>query len=294
MSQLSSKAMIVVLASSAWGASKSDWDLGVELASGKGAKEGSVKAVKQLLKPEHIANLRSAIYRAQKLHKALTLPWSDWGDRVLPTRLYETYKQKMDAAIDEIDLHKRDFAAKYGSLVEAAKDDLGEMFDPSDYPPPGKIGSMFGASYSISPVPDSSHFVADIGDAEADRIRKEMDRRNQARIDAAVAQLYERVQIAVSKLVERLGTDESGDFRRINKSALDNVRDVVEAVGSLNITEDKRLAKMAGEIEKSLGDVEIGELRFRSTNPAKVEATKERRDSLRAEMEGISKTYFGV
>ena len=290
---LQNKAMIVTLSASMWGASKADQELADTLIEQKNAKEGAARVRKQLLSAESLKPIKSAIDSVKSLHNRITLPWSDNGERLLPIKTHDAYKDGMLAAIERVDKAVADFLEKYETLISEARVNLGDMFDEQDYPNPGTIRRKFGVVYDISAVPNSSHFLAEIDEAEAARIKADIDRRTQVKLDAAMVNLYERVEECIRRLITRLGHDEDGNPRPVHASALDALRAIAESVPSLNLTEDRKLAEIAEKINAALGTVEIDDLRYKSKKLSNVQATTARRSDLSKELNSIAMAYFG-
>ena len=292
-SALENKAMIVRLRCSTWAASITAKDLGAELAERHHAKPGTASVYKQLLSKQALKPVIRAINNARWFHRELTLPWNDDGDRLLPVKAHGLYTEALDKAIEAVNTTKAEFLAQYEELIEQARNDLGEMFDESDYPSLDKVKARFGVSYDIWPVPAASHFVADIGTEEADRIKRDIERRNQAKIDSAMVSMYERLQKAMSRLIERLGYDDDGKPKAIHATAVDHLRDIADTIPSLNLTDDMRLTEMAVEIKQALDGIEITDLRYTSRRDDAREQTDSIRKDLSTELESIASSYFG-
>ena len=290
---LEKRAMIVNLSASQWGASKNDKDLAVKLTSQHNAKKTAARVRKQLISAEALKPIKTAIDAAKMIHNRMTLPWSDHGERLLPVKMHDRYREAMSEAIDKVDQARKKFLDQYEELIAAAKADLGDMFDETDYPMPGTLGRKFGVSYAIEPVPSAANFIADIGEQDAERIKREIEKRSQAKLDAAMVRLYEQVEESLRRLITRLGIDEDGNPRPIHASALEALKTIADSVPDLNLTDDTRLAEIAERINRALGTVTIDDLRFRSKKLSNIEATTTRRKDLSDELTGIASAYFG-
>ena len=293
MSALENKAMIVILKTSKWGASKFDKKLADPLTTQYQATKESATVRKKLINSAALKPVRLAIESAKALHNNLTLPWGDHGDRLLPVKRHEAYRDAIQEAIGKVESERRQFVFVYDELVTTAEEDLGQMFSVDDYPSQDSLNDRFAVSYEIQPVPSASHFVADIGDDEAERIRADLERGAEMKLAAAMASLYERVEEAMRRLIERLGTDEEDNPKRIHSSALEALKSLAEAIPTLNIAEDQRLEKIAARIAKTIGQLEIDDLRYRSKKPRDIEAVSKTRKSLSADLECIAAAYFG-
>ena len=290
--QLENKAMIVKLNTSMWSAGKSDRSLARTLTDQFDAQDGSARVRKQLVNREALKPLKAAMDTVKSIHNRVTLPWSDNGERLLPVEVHSRYKQAIEAAIDVVDEERRKFLDQYQSLIEGAQRDLGQMFDERDYPQVEELRAKFGATYEVLPVPAAKHFVADLSDREAQRIKADMERRNKAKLDAAIVGLYERIEDAINRMIERLGKDDEGKPRRIHESALDSLREIAATAPDLNMTDDPRIIEIANRIEQVMTGIDVQELRYKSRKPSKVAEVDTKRKDLSTDLESIARMYF--
>ncbi len=294
MSTLESKAMVVKLSTSMWTATATAPDLETFVTSNHDAADGTAKVRKQLIGKDDLKALKASIDGARLLHKSLTLAWSDNGDRLLPVDQLENYKTALQVCIEEVERQRADFVGRYEALVEKARVELGQMFSEDDYPDTDEIAEKIGLQYEILPVPSASHFIADVGTEEADRIKRDIERRTQAKLDAAMVGLYERVETAMRKLVARLGTDDDGNPKPVHKSTLEALKTIAGSIPALNLTEDTKMDEIAERLNRAIGTVDIGDLRCKSKKRSKVEETMKRRDDIHKDLEATLTQYFGT
>ena len=293
MSALENKAMIVTMTASMWGASVSDKALANTLTHQHRADEGTASVRKQLIGKDALKPVKAAIDLAKFIHNRMTLPWADNGQRLLSVKAHETYRDMMETAMARVDEQRRIFVDAYEAEIERARFALGDMFDENDYPDPKEVGSKFGVTYIIEPVPSAAHFVADIGDEEAERIKADLEQRAQMKLDAAMVALYERIEEALRRLIDRVGFNEDGSPRPVHATALESLQTLVEAVPSLNLTDDPKLNEIARRLRSLVGSLTIDELRYRSSKPHVVEQVSEKRKMMQAELADIATAYFG-
>ena len=290
---LEHRAMIVKLTTSAWTASKTVPGISVAVAEEYEAQRDMAQVSKKLVDKAALKKVRAALDAAKVLHNDLTLPWADNGERLLPIKVHARYRERMDEAIAKADVAIREFARSYEKLVEQAQVSLGKMFESTDYPAAEAITGKFGVSYEINPVPASSHFVADLGDEDAARIKADIEARMKIKMDAAMVRIFERIEEALRHLIERLGFDEEGAPKRLHASTLDALKQLAEIVPSMNLTEDSKLNEIAQRIGKVLANTDVDDLRYKSTKPAVVAATTQRRQDTLRELETMASFYFG-
>ena len=294
MSVLERNAVIAVLSTSQWGASKADKELASTLTAQYDAEDGTASVRKQLIPRDRLKALSGAIQLAKKMHHTMTLPYGDHGDRILPIGQLETYKTTMHAAIESVNVCRKDFIEAYDDgLAEDSLRALGRMGDWADYPTSEELKEKFGVSYEILPVPSAEHFVADVGEEERERIKIELEKRSEVKLNAAMVSIYERIESELRHLITRLGVDETGTPNRLHATALEAIKSLATAVPNLNITRDPKLNEIGSRISEALRTIEIDDLRLRTKKPEVMQHVTETREGLTKELTSIAEAYFG-
>ena len=292
-SALENKAMIVTLDASFWSAGKTDRDLTDAVTGQYGADSKAATVRKRLINGKALKPISSAIQSVKIAHKHMTLPWDDNGTRILPVEMFAKYRETLDTLIGHVEQATQDFITEYDQHVEASRSALGEMFDISDYPHRAELEQKFGVAYHVAPVPTGRNFVADIGEAEAERMREQIERRTQAKLALAIDSLGDRLEEALVNFVNALGQTEDGKPRRIHQSTLDGLQAVCDAIPALNLTHDSRLNRIANDIREAIEGVELDELRVRSSKPAVIAEKLANREALSDKLASIAGAYFG-
>ena len=290
---LESIAMLVKLTTANWSATKQDKRVAAQVTREHNAEGDAAKVLKRLIASAHLRSVRVAIQHTRQTHIDCTLPWDVHGNRLLPVKRHREYEDRIGRCIDIVARERDLFINEYETLILEARTRLGTMFVASDFPPPSALTDKFAAKYEISPVPAARHFVADMVAADMDRIRSDIERRVQVKVDHAVLDIYDRTERALRRLIKRLGTDDDGKPRRIHASALESVRDIAEAIPAMNITDDPTLATMAEALRRHVKDVEIASLRSRGKKDEAVQIVTARREKLAGDLNTIAEAYFG-
>lgn len=252
VSPLASKAMLVSLSIRMWEGRKLDKGASAKVTTDAGASATAARVTKSLVAKAALAETATIAGRARAEHYRRALPWADNGTRVLSAVGYLDYCRVMRELRDEFDASVSRFLAAYPAEVERAKIDLGALFDPADYPDASAIRAAFQfARPRILPWPSAADFRVDIG-AEAladERARIESDM--QELLTGAMRDVVARIVETVGTMAEKLkafkpaagrGQKSEGIFR---DSLVENVRELVAVLPSLNLTGDKRIADIA-------------------------------------------------
>ena len=285
--RLQSRAMLVELHISAWNGRKTDKAATSELLQAKGCGSRAASVVKMLVDKIYLQPIAQVSTEMRATHRNLTLPWDDSGRRLLPVDIYDRYRQEIEALINVREKAVERFIAEYSEAIHSAKRALGDLFDKDDYPRAEDIRGEFSADYEISPVPEKQHFVANVGESEADRIKASVERRMGKRLQDASRDIYQRLHDAITttaKAIER--ADDKG--KRIHGSLLDTLRGLCETLPLLDINDDREIRKMCSDLRKLLDGVSVDELRPKSKQyaPAKRAAVEGKLTAMSAAMAG--------
>ncbi len=234
---LQEKAMLVNLSISSWTASKKDKAASKAVKAAAGAQDRAGWYNKRLIDPRALESLGKIEGRARDYHYKLTLPWGDNGDRILPAAAYMQYVDGFRGYRAEYDAAVVSFVAAYPGLVQAARQMLGTMYDPADYPEVTKIRHRFDIRLVFTPVPDAKDFRVEVGDEAVAEIKKSISESVDNRMRGATKECWLRLDEVVGKMYRTL-SDPDTVFR---DTLVENIRVLVELLPKLNITNDQIL-----------------------------------------------------
>lgn len=281
MSEFSKRAMLCGLHISQFTGRKRDKEITREVNDAHNAARDAGNFHKRLLPKAALAKINSAVGAAREEHEKRTLPWADDGLRILTAKGYFDYGRAMSPIKAEFDSAVRDFIAGYDSYVAEARHELNGMFKDSDYPSAAELPSRFSFRWKILPAPDAGDFRVEIGDAEAEAIRADIEARNKEATQDAMRDAWRRVaervglmadKLAAYKPAQRKGDKAEGIFR---DSLVENVRELVSLLPALNVTNDPRLDDIAARMARELCTVDAEGLRESDSIRAGVAAKAE-------------------
>lgn len=264
--KLEERALLVNLSMGAWSAKKTDSEVSREVAKRKNARSDSGTYRKQLISREALKKITKVTTAARTSHNTLTLPWDDNGSRIITTETYQHYTKVMRDYRIAMQNAVNEFLDGYDDLVKQAKEDLGDLFNEGDYPDKSTISSKFYFDVEPKPVPTGTDFRAKVSNAEAKAIAKDIEQRTQARLDAAMKDIWQRIATVTERMAKKLEEytprvglhDSEGVFR---DSLVTNIRELAELLPSLNVTGDPELKKIQKDLLDSLCAYEPKELR---------------------------------
>jgi hypothetical protein len=261
---LQETALLASVTISVWSATVTDRKLLETLKHQHNAKGDVGRLIKNIYAgaDEPLKQTISAYNAVRQRHYELTMPWVSnpnadrkTGPRLLPHPLFERYLQEIGQLIITAQNQLEEFLPKLPAMEQVARSNLGSMAD-LVYPTIDEVRSRFSVWQDFEPIPDGHSFKG-LPDKYLDRLGKMLDRRQQRRIDAATASMWDQVKERVSHLVNRLA-DEDNTFK---EASVRNVRELVELLPGWNITRDPRITEVVRDISTMLDGVEAVDLR---------------------------------
>ena len=281
---LNSVALICEFTSSVWTArklAKKETDEVVTHANA-GAK-GAARVTKNLLagRPE-LEEIASLVSEARNYVYSNTMPWSDSGQRLLPTTRFIKLDQRMGKYKEQFDAKVTAFVQLYPTLITAQAMALGDMFNRSEYPLASEIAHKFAMNCDYIPVPVAGDLRVDVGNEAQDDLRAKLEAMAEARVSRAVSDITERFTEHLKRMSERLVTDVDAVTgepkpRRFTETLVSGAFDLCDLIADCNLTGDKKLAEARIALEKTLAGATTTSLR---EDPAK-------REDVRAAVSGI-------
>ena len=159
--------MLVTLSVSIWSARKHDIRISDKVAAEHGADRSMGRYAKHLIPRELLTAVNAANTALREHHNLNTLAWGDDGTRILPAANYLGYQAQQQTLEDEFGRAVRDFVASYSIYVETARTALNGLFDPRDYPAPGRIAEKFAVRRHFLPVAQPDDFRVRLGDTRS-------------------------------------------------------------------------------------------------------------------------------
>lgn len=259
-------AMLVEFTAPMWTARKLDKGATDEVVHNKrAAAKDAARVNKHLLAgrneleviQQHVNAARTYVYEN-------TLPWSDAGIRLLPTKNFMTFNQRMTQFEQEFVDMVNVFVQVYPSLITAQAMALGDMFNRSEYPAPQEVASKFSFRVNYMPVPNAGDFRVDVGNEAQAELQKKLSSLADERVAAAVADAKARLKGHLDRMLKQLRVEEVNGKQkkgRIHASLIEGGLELCEALKALNVTNDMTIEAARVELEKLLRSVDTEDLR---------------------------------
>ena len=259
-------AMLVEFNASVWTARKLDKTTTDEVVAHKNATaKDAARVNKHLLAGRtELDVITQAVGRARSYVSDHTLPWSDSGLRLLPTKNFMAFTERMHEFNDEIEALVKSFVTIYPTLITAQAMALGDMFKRDDYPTANEIMTKFAFRVNYMPVPVAGDFRVDVGNEAQAELKQKLDELAEERINNAMRDIRERLSTHLKRMSDRLTTDYvqgEAKQRRFHDSLVDGALELCDLTKSLNVVGDTALEDARKELEGLLVGVTAQELR---------------------------------
>ncbi len=198
--------------------------------------------------------------RAISYWRGVTLPYPEPGVRLTRQDRVESFDRYMRELKAELHEAVGDLDRSYEELKSRARERLGRLYDPRDYP--DSLQGLFDLEWdfpSLSPPQYLLELKPELYEQEVGRIA--------ARFDEAVTLAEEAFGAEFSNLIahlaERLAGTEDGKPKVFRDSAVDNVRAFFERFRELNIRSNEQLDELVEQGQRILQGVDAQALRER-------------------------------
>jgi len=265
---INSVALITEFNASVWTARKLDRKVTDDVVHNAGAaSKGAARVNKNLLagRPE-LEEIASHVTATRQYVYGNTMPWSDTGQRLLPTVRFPVFNARMDDFKDKFDALVDGFVTVYPTLITAQAMALGSMFSRADFPTAGEIAHRFAFSCDYLPVPVAGDLRVDVGNQAQDELRAKLAQLSEARIEKAVLDVTTRFTEHLRRMADRLVVDtdpKTGEpvGRRFTETLVSGAFELCDLLKDCNMREDTTLTQARMVMEKALSGVTAVSLR---------------------------------
>ena len=276
---IQSSAMIVEFSASVWTGRKKDKSASAQVTLHNNAKSGTANVSKKLL--GDCAELRAVqdfVANSRNIHYTLTMPWSDLGQRLVPTAMFFDYQAQMTAFEQEFNRLVQAFLDVYDWEIIQSRTKLGDLFNDTDYVSVHELARKFAFNVTYSPVPEAGDFRVDMGNEQAALLKTQYQEHYEAQITKAMGDVFNRTRKYLERLHNSLDYNKGEKRKPLHNTTFDGVLDMIDMLKTCNLTGDTQMEAIRTKLEDQFRGV--GKL------PISPEALKE--DShLRAETRSV-------
>lgn len=190
--------------------------------------------------------------------RGMSLPYPDPGLRLIRQDRVGRFNEQMTRMREELEEATLELDHQLPKLRQAAQEQLGELYDPSDYPP--SVIGLFKVDWDFPSV-EPPNYLLELNPG----LYEQEQRRMVARFEEAVQMAEEAFTAEFSKLVshltERLGGSDDGKEKVFRDSAVSNLTEFFDRFRSLNVHSNEQLEELVETAKKMLRGVRPQQLR---------------------------------
>ncbi len=287
---ISGRVMLVSLTVKVWGATKTDDDARDAAVQPFQASSDAGAFRKRLVSSESLADVKAAARAIRKHHARASLPWTDKGRRVLPTKEHAAYEAEMQKLKANFDVAVQAFMGDYQAHLTEAKQTLGGLFKAHEYPSQAGLADMFGCLWTFEPLASGSDFRLDLPQEEINRLATERDAQINAAVQTAQRDLYARLHKSLTDLIaglDRIDAAQTDGKRVVTRDALSENVYIAGSDGlSLQITDDPILKGISTDAH-DLGDLTPEEWQAVKTEPEARDQMRQKATDILTAMSGF-------
>ena len=225
-----------------------------------GAESKFLSAGKKLIDTSHPAFKAVTNVRSQTIAywKEVSLPFPEPGIRLIRLDAIEEFNRKMALYQVQLEDAVRTLDQHYEELRNAARERLGELFDPADYPM--TLVGMFAIEHdfpSVEPPQYLQHFSPEMYRQECQRVQSRFDEA----VQLAEQAFMEELSRLVEHLTERLSGQDDGKPKVFRDSAIANLTEFFERFRSLNVRSNEQLDELVLSAQRIVQGIEPQQLR---------------------------------
>ena len=219
-----------------------------------------VSAYKKLIDTKHPAYKALTTIKNQVVQywRGITLPYPTEGVRLLRRDDIETFETKMRDFRERLELAVNNLQLEYESIKTRAREHLGSLYDPADYPE--NIQDAFGIFWEYPPVEPPRYLMNFNPELYAQEQARIQQRFEQA-VAMAENSFADQLQALVAHLIERLTDNPDGSKKTFKSSVVENFGEFYEQFKKLNVRGNTELEALVSRANSLIAGVDVDELR---------------------------------
>jgi len=251
---LSEIAITVSVKACAWLARKPSSDAVRALQADSGATENgdqTFTAYKRLFDSTLVKAVVKARNELYKVHRELTSPWANDGERLLKATSIDHYMKKINEVVAEYKATYERFLTHYSAFYDRLEVNgrarMGKYFDADDYITPGEARAKFKCEVNYGAIADLDAWkIGGLSQSQVQEIVNKVAERERNLLHDAMKDVWYRLYEKVKKMADTLSKEDA----KFHGTLITNIADVCEILPLLNLQDDPKLEEMRQEVER--------------------------------------------
>lgn len=219
-----------------------------------------VSASKKLIDTSHPAYKAATAIKSQAMSywRGMTLPYPQDGVRLIRQADVDAFEVKMREFKDQLAAAAANLQLEYEAIKTAAREKLGQLYNPADYPP--TLEGMFSISWEYPPVEPPRYlmnFNPELYEQEQSRIQQRFENAVAMAEEAFAEQLADMV----SHLIERLADNPDGTQKVFRASSIENIKEFYDNFRKMNVRSNPQLESLISQASNLVSGVSTQEIR---------------------------------
>jgi hypothetical protein len=190
--------------------------------------------------------------------RGLTLPYPQEGVRLIRQADIAAFETKMREFKEQLAAAAANLQLEYETLKNAAREKLGDLYNPNDYP--ATLDGVFDIRWEYPPVEPPNYLVTFNPELYAQE-QSRIQRRFEAAVVMAENAFAEQLQEMVEHLIERLTDSPDGERKVFRNAAVENFKDFYENFRRMNVRSNEQLETLIRQANDLVSGVDVKELR---------------------------------
>lgn len=259
---IASSSMLVNINLSVWSGRKLDREVSEEVDQAKSTKARAGNYNKNLFAGvSELDAVRQVAGKIRNWHQAMTLPWSDGGERLLTMANFLDYKRQLSLFEQEFNDAVQLFCGKYTSLISAQAFTMGALFKRDEYPDPAVIADKFSMRYTFSPVPEVGDWRVEADENLKQELSRQYEQVYKDRLGDITTDLWHRLHGCLKHMSDRLDDAPDGSKKIFRDTLITNAVELCGLLSKLNVTGDPNLEQARKQLEAAIAGVDPADLR---------------------------------
>lgn len=234
-----------------------------------GAEGEYLSARKKLLDTKHEAfkNLTAVRGKTGGFWKNLTLPYPEPGIRLIRQEDITQFNEQMEGYRTELELAVGHLMNHYEALRESARQTLGTLFNPSDYP--STLEGLFQVEWDWPNV-EAPDYLKELNPALFAQEQQRVAARFEEAVSLAENAFFTEFAKLVEHITEKLNDKETGERKVFRDSTITNLNEFFERFKTLNVRSNAQLDELVTRAGSIVQGVDAADLRSNATLRAQV------------------------
>lgn len=199
--------------------------------------------------------------QASSYWRSMTLPYPQEGVRLIKQSDAVAFEDKMREYKEQLSAAAANLQLEYEALKVQSREQLGDLFNPLDYPP--TLEGVFEIKWEYPPVEPPNYlmtFNPELYAQEQSRIQQ----RFEAAVIMAEDAFAEQLQEMIAHLIDRLTDEPDGTKKKFRPSTIENFKEFYDNFRNMNVRSNAQLEGLIHQANALVSGVEPGDLRKNS------------------------------